>query len=66
MNAADAKPGDRVRVGASVVTLPPLVVTVVAGTPHDPHLIRTDWGDFADHICEPTDEPATPVGPWPR
>lgn len=59
MKASDAKPGDRLRVGGPVSNLPPLVVTVVAGTPSEPHLIRTDWGDFADHVCEPTDEPPT-------
>jgi hypothetical protein len=58
VNAGDARPGDRVRIGAPTIGY--LVVTVTAGTPA-PHMIRTDWGDFGEHVCEPTDEPATPV-----
>lgn len=54
MKAQDAKPGDRVRVGGNVDALPPLVVTVIAGTPAEPHLIPTDWGHFADYLCEPS------------
>lgn len=53
MKARDAKPGDRLCVGAGVKTAPTLLVVVIEGAPSEPHLIRTNYGDFAEHVCEP-------------
>jgi hypothetical protein len=41
-------PGDRVRIGA-------LETVVIEGKPSHPGMIRTEYGDFAEHIVERVD-----------